>query len=190
MKVLHAGLPGLILIEPDVHEDVRGQFFEIYHEKKYAAVGIRGPFVQDNFSHSVRGTVRGLHFQHPNAQGKLVAVFEGDVFDVVVDIRRRSSTFGRWYGTDLSAKNRRQLYIPPGFAHGFCVTSDHAAFVYKCTTFYSPPDEHGILWNDPAIGIVWPTASPILSPKDRSYRTLAEMTQWLPVFGEDDGGPS
>jgi dTDP-4-dehydrorhamnose 3,5-epimerase len=185
LKLLQADLPGLILIEPDIHEDVRGVFFETYHEQKYAAAGIRGPFVQDNYSYSVRGTLRGLHFQHPNAQGKLVTVFEGDVFDVVVDIRRRSPTFGRWYGTDLSAKNRRQLYIPPGFAHGFCVTSDHAAFVYKCTAFYSPQDERGIIWNDPAIGIAWPAAAPILSPKDRAYRPLAEMTAWLPVYGDD-----
>jgi dTDP-4-dehydrorhamnose 3,5-epimerase len=182
MKVMEGELRGLLIIEPRVFEDSRGCFFETFHQRKYAELGIPGPFVQDNFSLSVRGTLRGLHFQEPNAQGKLVMVSEGEVFDVAVDIRRGSPTFGKWFGTRLSAKNRRQLYIPPGFAHGFCVVSDQAAFVYKCTTFYSPQDEHGILWNDPAIGIRWPVQHPILSAKDAAYKPLADMMSCLPAF--------
>lgn len=182
MRVTDGGLPGLLIIEPRVFEDSRGCFFETFHERKYAELGVSGPFVQDNFSLSVRGTVRGLHFQEPNAQGKLVMVLEGEVFDVAVDIRRGSPTFGQWFGTELSAKNKRQLYIPPGFAHGFCVMSDQAAFVYKCTRFYSPRDEHGILWNDPVLGIRWPVSQPVLSPKDAAFKPLADMMPWLPAF--------
>ncbi|MBI5855337.1 MAG: dTDP-4-dehydrorhamnose 3,5-epimerase [Nitrospirae bacterium] len=182
MRVTDGGLPGLLIIEPRVFEDSRGCFFETFHERKYAELGVRGPFVQDNFSLSVRGTVRGLHFQEPNAQAKLVMVLEGEVFDVAVDIRRGSPTFGQWFGTELSAKNKRQLYIPPGFAHGFCVMSDQAAMVYKCTRFYSPQHEHGILWNDPALGIRWPVSQPVLSPKDAAFKPLADMMSWLPAF--------
>lgn len=182
MKVTAGELSGLLIVEPTVFEDSRGCFFEAYHQRKYAELGIPGPFVQDNFSLSVRGTLRGLHFQEPNAQGKLVMVTEGEVFDVAVDIRRGSPTFGRWFGTQLSAKNRLQLYIPPGFAHGFCVVSDQAAFVYKCTALYSLEDEHGILWNDPALGIRWPVQHPILSRKDAAYKPLADMMSCLPIF--------
>ncbi|OQW57356.1 MAG: dTDP-4-dehydrorhamnose 3,5-epimerase [Proteobacteria bacterium HN_bin10] len=181
MKVTEGDLKGLLIIEPRTFEDSRGCFFETFHQQRYAEIGIPGPFVQDNFSLSVRGTLRGLHFQEPHAQGKLVMVTEGEVFDVAVDIRRGSPTFGRWFGTPLSAKNRRQLYIPPGFAHGFCVVSDQAAFVYKCTDFYAPEHEHGILWNDPAIGIRWPVQQPILSPKDAAYKPLADMMACLPA---------
>lgn len=182
MNVIKGELQGLLIIEPTVYEDSRGCFFETFHERKYTELGVPGPFVQDNFSLSVRGTVRGMHFQEPNAQGKLVMVLEGEVFDVAVDIRRGSSTFGQWFGTELSTKNKRQLYIPPGFAHGFCVMSDQAAFVYKCTRFYSPQDEHGILWDDPALGIRWPVSRPVLSPKDAAFKPLADMMPWLPAF--------
>jgi dTDP-4-dehydrorhamnose 3,5-epimerase len=182
VKFIEADLKGIILIEPDVFEDARGFFLETYHAEKYAQAGIRGPFVQDNFSKSVRGTLRGLHYQLKKAQGKLVGVSEGTVFDVAVDIRKGSPTFGRWYGVELSAETKRQLYIPPGFAHGFYVLSDWAAFWYKCTDCYSPRDERGIIWNDPAIGIRWPLSTPLLSAKDQAYKTLAEMTGDLPLY--------
>lgn len=182
MRTIPLEIPGAILIEPDVFRDQRGLFLETYHQERYADAGIPGPFVQDNYSQSVRGTLRGLHFQEPHAQGKLVMVMEGAVYDVLVDVRKGSPTFGRWYGTELSADNRRQLYIPPGCAHGFCVTSERASFLYKCTDFYAPKDERGILWNDPALGIAWPVTTPILSPKDQAYRTLAEMEKELPLY--------
>jgi dTDP-4-dehydrorhamnose 3,5-epimerase len=175
-------IPGVLLIEPTVYRDPRGVFVETHHERRYAEAGLSERFVQDNFSRSVRGTLRGLHYQEPHAQGKLVIVLEGAVYDVVVDIRKGSPTFGRWYGLELSAENLRQIYIPPGCAHGFCVTSDQATFFYKCTDFYSPKDEKGILWNDPALGIIWPVAAPILSAKDRTYRTLAQMEGELPLY--------
>ncbi len=183
VRVTPLDIPGALLIEPDVFRDLRGEFFETYHQRRYEEAGIPGPFVQDNYSRSVRGTLRGLHFQEPHAQGKLVMVVEGAVYDVVVDIRKGSPSFGQWYGAELSAENRRQLYIPPGCAHGFCVTSAGAAFLYKCTDFYSPKDERGIVWNDPALGIPWPIAAPILSAKDQAYRTLAEMDRHLPEYG-------
>lgn len=182
MRFLETELKGVILIEPDVFSDSRGYFLETYHEKKYTAGGIRGPFVQDNFSKSVRGTLRGLHYQLKETQGKLVTVIEGTVFDVAVDIRRGSPTFGQWVGLELSAENKRQLYIPPGLAHGFCVLSDTAGVAYKCTRFYSHQDERGIIWNDRTIGIRWPIADPLLSPKDRAYKPLAEMTDELPLY--------
>lgn len=175
MRFIEAGLPGIIVIEPDVYEDARGYFLETYHAKKYADAGIPGPFVQDNFSRSIRGTLRGLHYQRSHAQGKLVSAAEGVVFDVAVDIRAGSPTFGKWFGVELSAENKRQLYIPPGFAHGFCVLSEVAAFSYKCTDFYVPQDEGGILWNDPAIGIPWPVSVPLLSAKDQAYKCLADI---------------
>lgn len=179
MKFMPTTIKDVILVEPDVHEDRRGFFMETYHAKKYAEGGIPGPFVQDNVSMSVRGTLRGLHYQLVNPQGKLVSVSEGAVFDVAVDIRRGSPTFGRWVGVELSAENKRQLYIPVGFAHGFCVLSERAGMVYKCTDFYNPHGERGIIWNDPTIGIAWPVASPLLSPKDMAYRRLDEMTEEL-----------
>jgi dTDP-4-dehydrorhamnose 3,5-epimerase len=183
VRFIEAGLPGVIVIEPDVFEDRRGYFFETYHAKKYADAGIPGPFVQDNFSKSVRGTLRGLHYQRTHAQGKLVYAAEGVVFDVAVDIRPVSPTFGKWFGTELSAENKRQIYIPPGFAHGFCVLSETAAFMYKCTDFYAPQDEGGILWNDPAIGITWPVSAPLLSAKDHAYKCLADIPLTdLPVY--------
>lgn len=183
MRFIETALKGVILVEPDVFEDSRGYFLETYHAKKYADAGIPGPFVQDNWSRSLRGTIRGLHYQLPNAQGKLIAVVEGEAFDVAVDIRKGSPTFGQWVGIELSAKNKRQLYIPPGFAHGFCVTSESAGVIYKVTNFYSAKDERGIIWNDPTLCISWPVSDPIISKKDQSYRTLAEMADQLPGYG-------
>lgn len=182
MRVTLLDIPGAVLIEPAVFRDPRGLFFELYHQRRYEEAGIPGPFVQDNYSRSVRGTLRGLHFQEPHAQGKLVMVVEGAVYDVLVDVRKGSPSFGQWYAVELSEENGRQLYIPPGCAHGFCVTSESAAFLYKCTDFYSPKDERGILWNDPALGITWPVADPILSAKDQAYRTLAETETELPSY--------
>lgn len=183
MKVTALEIPGVLLIEPTMFKDQRGFFCETFHERRYAEAGIRQSFVQDNISHSVRGTLRGLHFQQPHAQGKLVMAVEGAVFDVVVDIRKGSPTFGKWYGVELSSDNCRQLYVPPGCAHGFCVTSERATFLYKCTDFYFPVDERGIAWNDPTLGITWPVPAPILSTKDRAYRTLEKMdADSLPLY--------
>lgn len=175
MRFIETTLKDVILVEPAVFHDTRGLFFETYHARKYAHGGIPGPFVQDNYSRSVRGTLRGLHYQLIHGQGKLVTVVEGAVFDVAVDIRRGSPTFGRWVGIELSAENKRQLYVPQGFAHGFCVLSETAGVAYKCTDFYTPEDEGGIVWNDRAINIHWPVATPRLSAKDEAYPTLAEL---------------
>jgi dTDP-4-dehydrorhamnose 3,5-epimerase len=183
VRFVETELKGVILIEPDVHEDRRGCFLELYHGRKYASGGIALPFVQDNFSRSVRGTLRGMHYQLKRPQGKLIFVVEGATFDVAVDVRRGSPTFGKWQGVELSADNKRQFYIPPGFAHGFCVLSEAAGVVYKCTDFYLPEDERGIMWNDRAIGIAWPVSSPVLSPKDQSYKSLAESAADLPAYG-------
>jgi dTDP-4-dehydrorhamnose 3,5-epimerase len=172
MKVLPTELPGVLIVEPRVFGDERGFFFEAYQAQRYAEAGIRGPFVQDNVSRSARSILRGLHYQHPHAQGKLVSVLAGSVFDVAVDVRRGSATFGKWVGVELSDQNRRQLWIPAGFAHGFCVTSESADFAYKCTDFYAPDCEHTILWNDPRIGIRWPVEQPRLSPKDAAGKPL------------------
>ncbi|MER3422073.1 MAG: dTDP-4-dehydrorhamnose 3,5-epimerase [Nitrospiraceae bacterium] len=183
MRFVETELKGIILVEPDVHKDPRGFFLETYHAKKYADGGITGPFVQDNYSYSVQGTLRGLHYQLKYSQGKLVTVFDGTVYDVAVDIRRGSPTFGKWLGVELSAENKRQLYIPPGFAHGFCTLSKTAGFAYKCTHFYVPEDERGIIWNDPTIQIAWPVAEPLLSAKDQSYKCLAEISaEDLPFY--------
>ena len=175
MKVSETRLPGVLLIEPVVHGDIRGFFMETWHQKRYAATGLPASFVQDNLSFSVRGTLRGLHFQHPQAQGKLVFVLQGEVFDVAVDIRNGSPSFGQWVGVTLSADNKRQLYISAGFAHGFCVTSETALFAYKCTDFYNPQAEGGIVWNDPDLGITWPDVGPILSERDRNYPRLKQL---------------
>lgn len=183
MRVVQTGLPGVVIVEPDVFGDARGFFLESYHQAKYAALGIPGPFVQDNHSRSARGTLRGLHAQRRQPQGKLIRVVEGEVFDVAVDIRRGSPTFARWAAVTLSGENFRQVYIPPGFAHGFCVLSDQAHFEYKCTAFYDPTDELTVRWDDPAIGIPWPLATPTLSPKDAAGRPLAELEAQLPRFG-------
>lgn len=180
MRVLDTPLPELILLEPDLYRDPRGMFWEVFREERYKTLGIHGPFVQDNFSWSVRHTLRGLHYQLRHPQGKLVTVVQGSVYDVAVDIRRGSPSFGRWYGVELSDQNMRQLYIPPGFAHGFCVLSETAGFFYKCTDVYQPGDERGILWNDPALNIPWPTGSPLLSPKDQAFQPIAAMQEELP----------
>ena len=168
MKVTPCDLAGLLLIEPAVFGDNRGFFLESWNQRRYREAGIAQDFVQDNFSFSGRGTLRGLHFQNPLPQGKLVSVWQGEVWDVAVDVRRQSPTFGQWFGITLSAENRRQFYVPPGFAHGFVVVSESALFHYKCTETYSPKDELGFRWDDPEIGIKWPTSNPILSKRDAS----------------------
>ncbi len=175
MKIETTNLPGVLLIEPKRLGDARGYFLETWHEERYAAAGINLRFVQDNLSRSVRGILRGLHLQHPTDQGKLVYVVEGEVFDVAVDVRVGSPSFGQWTGATLSARDHRQLWIPPGFAHGFCVTSDVAVFAYKCTAPYSSAHEMGVAWNDPALGIAWPIADPQLSAKDAALPRLADI---------------
>jgi len=164
-----------MIFEPVVYGDDRGQFFELWNAAHYRRLGIDGTFVQDNVSYSRRGVLRGLHFQHPNAQGKLVSVLEGAVYDVVLDIRVGSPTFGKWTAVELSSANRLQLYVPPGYAHGFAVTSAQALFHYKCTEFYRREAEGSVRWNDPALTIPWPIADPLLSPKDRDAPLLMEL---------------
>lgn len=180
MKFALTELAGVILIEPDVYRDSRGFFLETYHQEKYAEHGIVGPLVQDNHSHSQYGTLRGLHAQIRRPQGKLVRAVEGEMFDVAVDIRRGSPTLGKWVGFVLSGENFRQLWIPPGFAHGFCVTSERVHVEYKCAGFYDRADEVAIAWNDPAVGIEWPIGSPTLSAKDSAAPRLAELLERLP----------
>ena len=175
MKISSMSLPEVLLIEPNRFGDARGYFLETYHQERYAEAGIDGDFVQDNLSRSARGILRGLHFQHPNDQGKLVYVLAGEVFDVAVDVRVGSPNFGKWTSALLSSEDHRQLWIPPGFAHGFCVTSDTALFAYKCTALYTVADEVGVAWNDPAIGIAWPVAEPQLSAKDKVQPRLADI---------------
>jgi dTDP-4-dehydrorhamnose 3,5-epimerase len=169
-------IEGLLIIEPKVFGDDRGFFLEAYNQKRYQAAGIPGTFVQDNLSFSRKSVLRGLHFQDPNGQGKLVSCPMGEVFDVAVDIRKGSSTFGKWVGVHLSGDNKRQFWIPPGFAHGFLVLSETALFSYKCTEYYSPKDEQTVLWNDLDIGIKWPMKEGLqLSTKDLQGRRLNEM---------------
>ncbi len=165
-------LSGLLLIKPDVFGDSRGYFQETWSLRRYTQAGLDRHFVQDNLSWSKKGILRGLHFQNPRPQGKLVYVLEGEVFDVAVDVRRDSPTFGQWYGAILSSENHHQLFIPEGFAHGFCVTSEMALFAYKCTDFYYPEAEHCLQWNDRAIGIDWPIKDPELSSKDLEGQPL------------------
>ncbi|QQR42051.1 dTDP-4-dehydrorhamnose 3,5-epimerase [Myxococcus xanthus] len=174
MKVTPLEIPDVLLLEPKVFGDDRGFFMEMFHAARYAAVGIPGPFVQDNYSRSAKGTLRGLHFQEPQAQGKLVQVLAGAVYDVAVDVRRGSPTFGQWVAVELSSDNRRQLWIPPGFAHGFCVVSDSADFHYKCTALYAPETERSVVWNDPDLAIPWPVSEPLLSPKDAQAPRLRD----------------
>lgn len=174
MKITEAELPGLLIIEPKIFDDNRGYFFESFQQERYAEKGMAA-FVQDNISRSKRNSLRGLHYQIPHAQGKLVWVIRGSIWDIVVDIRLSSPTFGKWFGMTLSDENHMQLYIPPGFAHGFCVLSDEADFYYKCTDYYKPLCEHGIAWNDPRLNIPWPVQNPILSPKDENYPSLHEI---------------
>lgn len=176
-------LPEVLIIAPQVFNDGRGFFLETFHHGKYAECGIDRPFVQDNHSHSQRGALRGLHYQLGHAQGKLVYVVTGEIFDVAVDIRKGSPTFGQWVGVTLSAENKHQIYVPEGFAHGFCVLSETADVMYKCTDIYSPEDEGGVLWSDSGIGIEWPINDPILSEKDGRYPKLSEVPEdRLPIF--------
>ncbi len=177
MRVTETKLPGVLILEPQVFGDERGFFMETYEAKRYAKVGIEAPFVQDNLSFSQRGVLRGLHFQNPHGQGKLVSVLQGEVFDVAVDIRLGSATFGQWTGSTLSSENKRQFWVPPGFAHGFCVTSETALFSYKCTDFYAPEHEGSIRWNDPQINISWPVQEPQLSDKDQQAPLLKDIDQ-------------
>lgn len=174
MKIELTHLEGVKLIIPQVFEDERGFFMETYHEEKFKDHGLPTKFVQDNHSRSSKGILRGLHFQKPQWQGKLVRVIQGEIFDVAVDVRKDSSTYGQWYGTFLSDKNKNQLYVPEGFAHGFCVVSDIADVVYKCTSLYKPDEDNSLLWNDKDIGIEWPIDNPILSEKDKNAKTLAQ----------------
>ena len=186
MKVTETTLPGVYLIEPRMFPDQRGFFQETWQATRYAEAHIPGPFVQDNYSHSTHRTLRGLHYQLKHPQGKLVWVLQGEVFDVVADIRVGSPTFGRWFGTILSGDNHRQLYVPADFAHGFCVLSASADFLYKCTDFYAPGDEYGLRWDDPRLAINWPIPAPLLSEKDSHYPTL-DAIPWdsLPRFRAD-----
>jgi len=179
MQVSTTSIEGVLIIEPQVFEDQRGFFIETYNRKRYELAGVKisknGSFVQDNLSFSVQGTLRGLHFQINKPQAKLVQVICGEIFDVAVDIRPDSPTFGKAHGEILSEKNHKQMFIPEGFAHGFCVLSETAHFLYKCSAFYDPKDEGGILWSDPAIGIDWPVKTPIISPKDQIFAHLEQI---------------
>ncbi len=173
MKRIETPLSGLVLIEPDVYGDERGWFMETWNAQRYQEIGLDLAFVQDNLSFSYHGALRGLHYQNPHPQGKLVSVLEGEVFDVAVDLRKDSPTFARWYSVTLSAENRLQLYVPEGFAHGFVVTGRTALFHYKCTTFYNREAERALRWDDPEIGIAWPVEKPVLSPKDAAAPFLS-----------------
>jgi dTDP-4-dehydrorhamnose 3,5-epimerase len=176
MKVIDTGIEGLLLLEPKVFGDARGFFMESYNARTFReATGLDVQFVQDNHSRSQRGVLRGLHYQVTQAQGKLVRVTQGRVFDVAVDLRRHSATFGQWYGVELSGENHRQFWVPQGFAHGFCVMSDSADFLYKTTDYYAPEHERSLAWNDPDVGVAWPLdGEPLLSPKDIAGKPLAQ----------------
>jgi len=177
-------LDGVVIIEPDVHRDPRGFFLETYHAGKYAEGGIEAPFVQDNHSRSTRGTLRGLHAQWRRPQGKLVRCLQGRIWDVAADMRRGSPTWAQWVGVELTDDNFRQIYVPPGFLHAFVVLSETAEVEYKCTDFYDPGGELGVLWNDPEIGIEWPLAEPLLSDKDRGAPRLSDVpADKLPDYG-------
>jgi dTDP-4-dehydrorhamnose 3,5-epimerase len=185
MRLIPTDLTDITIIEPKVFGDARGYFVETWSQVRYRDAGLPATFVQDNVSRSSHGVLRGLHFQNPKAQGKLVTVLEGEVYDVAVDIRIGSPTFGRAVGVVLSGDNKRQVYVPPGFAHGFCVTSETALFMYKCTELYAPEAEKGITWNDPDLGIRWPIERPTLSSKDANYPRLRDIDQsTLPTYQE------
>jgi len=175
MKVTKTKIAGVLIIEPQVFGDARGFFLETFNAKKYTEAGIAESFVQDNHSHSAKGVLRGLHFQKQYPQGKLVTVTQGSVFDVAVDIRQASPTYGQWVGITLVAEKHTQFYVPPGLAHGFCVISANADFHYKCTEYYHPEDEGSIRWDDPDIGIQWPVTEPILSAKDANAMYLKDL---------------
>jgi dTDP-4-dehydrorhamnose 3,5-epimerase len=182
VRVSPLGIPGLLLIEPDVHRDGRGFFLETYHERKYREAGIPAAFVQDNRSSSTRGILRGMHGQLRRPQGKLVACLGGEIHDVAVDARPGSAHFGKWVGVRLTGDGFRQFYIPPGFLHGFCVLSERAEVAYKCTTLYDPDDEIGVVWNDPDLAIEWPCEAPVLSERDKSYPRFAEVRDRLEAY--------
>ena len=179
LKFIETGLEGALLIDPDVWRDERGFFLETFHATKYREGGIPYDFVQDNHSRSVRGTLRGLHAQRRHPQGKLVRCVHGEIWDVAVDLRPGSKTFARWSGANLSSENFRQIFVPPGFAHGFCVLSETAEVEYKCTALYERADEIGVAWNDPRLAISWPLKSPVLSPKDAALPTLDALLKQL-----------
>jgi len=182
LKVTPTELPGVLIIEPAVFQDARGFFLETFSAARYEAAGVRGPFVQDNHSRSLKGTVRGLHLQVTRPQGKLMRAVSGSMLDVAVDVRVGSPTFGKWASALLSGDNFKQLYVPPGFAHGFAVLSDVVDVEYKCTDYYDPKDELTVLWNDPDIGIEWPEREPTLSPRDRAALPLRDLRDRLPRF--------
>lgn len=191
MKVTPQSIPEVLLIEPQVFGDARGFFKETFHAERYSAAGITLRFVQDNLSRSRKGILRGLHLQNPRPQGKLVSVLEGEVFDVAVDVRVGSPTFGKWVSAVLSGDNHHQLWVPPGFAHGFAVTSESAVFFYKCTDLYEPKSELGVAFDDPALGIPWPVKEPLLSEKDKKNLPLAQIDPALlcsyAEYGPDQG---
>lgn len=188
MRFSSTGLPDVVLVEPDLHRDERGFFLETYHRRKYRDGGIDAEFVQDNHSGSVAGTVRGLHAQSRRPQGKLVRCVEGEIWDVAADVRHGSPTYARWVGVVLGAADHRQLWVPPGFVHGFCVLSEYAEVEYKCTSFYDPDDELSVRWNDPRLDIAWPVEDPVISEKDARAPLLAELEaagSRLPVYESD-----
>lgn len=174
MNISHTDLPGILILDPPVFHDDRGCFLEVFQKERYQAAGLELEFVQDNCSFSRQGTLRGLHYQLPRPQGKLIWVIHGVILDVAVDLRRGSSTFGRWTGIQLSDENRRQVYVPPGFAHGFCVVSEFADVMYKCTDYYDPRAQHTLRWDDPQLAISWPVSAPRVSAQDRQGRRFSE----------------
>jgi dTDP-4-dehydrorhamnose 3,5-epimerase len=185
MKITRTDLPGVVLIEPRAFRDARGYFMETWNQSRYQELGLPDTMVQDNLSWSRRGVLRGLHFQFPACQGKLIYVLSGLIFDVVADVRVGSPSFGQWVGVELSLENRRQLYIPEGFAHGFCVLSAKALVAYKCSETYRPECEVGVAWNDPRIGVRWPLSSPIMSTKDAALRRLDDLpADFLPRYAD------
>lgn len=183
ISVEQTSLPGVLVVQPRVFGDQRGFFLETFHQEKYQKAGIDRNFVQDNHSHSRKGTLRGFHYQLPHPQAKLITVVRGEIFDVAVDIRKGSPTFGKWFGIHLSEENKRQLFIPEGFAHGFLVLSQDTDVTYKCSELYFQEDEHGVIWSDPQIGVEWPAQDPILSDKDKNFSRLSEIPEnLLPVY--------
>ncbi len=181
MKFIETRLPGVVIVEPTLFGDERGYFMETFHSERFEAAGLPHEFVQDNQSRSARNVLRGLHYQEPKGQGKLVRAIRGSIFDVAVDVRRGSPNFGEWFGTELSEENRRLLWVPVGFAHGFAVLSESADVAYKCTALYNPQTERGLLWNDPAVGIDWPVSNPTLSEKD-AIAPLLKDSIFLPQY--------
>ena len=179
MEIITTEFPGLVLIKPKIFGDARGYFYESWNKERYESAGITEGFVQDNVSFSSRGVLRGLHYQKPYTQGKLVSVLIGEVWDVVVDLRRSSPTFGKWQGFTLTGERKEQLYVPHGFAHGFCVLSETALFQYKCTDRYSPESERGIMWNDETLNIPWPVHEPLISDKDKMHPRFIKLTNDL-----------